>query len=125
MFLLLRRLKAVKCTPSKRARPCSVASQRYPSFVWAMEWTDDSGNPALVFHAVWIYCVIALRGSSAIPGTLARAIRAAIRGRQFVAESQTVTYPLSAGLRQNSSWVRAEIRGSARLVVLFAGYCDR
>src|ERR1039457_7634430 len=115
MFLLLRRLKAVKCTPSKRARPCSVASQRYPSFVWAMEWTDDSGNPALVFHALWIYCVIALRGSSAIPGTLARAISAAIRGRQFVAESQTVTYPLSAGLRQKFKLVGRGSRGGAVL----------
>ena len=45
---VLARLKIVKRTPSKRARPPHVPSQRYPSRVWAMALTEFCGRPSRV-----------------------------------------------------------------------------
>src|SRR5260221_5300571 len=41
--------------PSKRSKPNSVPSQRYPSGVWAIEVTLPLEKPSRIFHDVWAY----------------------------------------------------------------------
>src|SRR5215469_16717394 len=52
-------------TPSKRSRPNSVPSQRYPSGVWAIKWSSPLLKPSRTFHDLCAYWLMSSEGSSA------------------------------------------------------------
>src|SRR5260221_1525313 len=66
--MLFRSRNVVKRAPSNRAKPSSVANQRYPSGVCAIAPIEFCGNPSSDDQELRPYCVLAMDGSSARSG---------------------------------------------------------